>query len=75
MRQLARCPGTSPAPPVALPSRPKKSRACQGVGETTRAAVSVQDVSAKLAAVSERLSATVTEFIKKVGTGETRAAA
>ena len=45
------------------------------VGETTRAAVSVQDVSAKLAAVSERLSATVTEFIKKVGTGETRAAA
>jgi methyl-accepting chemotaxis protein len=45
------------------------------VGETTRAAVSVQDVSAKLAAVSERLSATVTEFIRKVGTEEARAAA
>ena len=40
-----------------------------------RAAVSVQDVSAKLAAVSERLSSTVTEFIRKVGAGEARAAA
>ena len=45
------------------------------VGETTRSAVSVQDVSAKLAVVSERLSATVSEFIKKVGTGEARDAA
>ena len=56
--------------------------AAQGVGsvsgsvaETTRAALNVQDVSAKLGVVSEKLSTTVADFIRNIGgAGSARAA-
>ena len=45
------------------------------VGETTRAAVNVHDVSAKLGAVSAKLSLTVADFVRNIGGAEQSRAA